>query len=218
MSNELPPQQSSTWSNPQVIAAVIGGVVTIIVAIVGILPTIIDNRAEEPTVVVVTATPQPTSAPEVVPASDTTSAQATLTPIVLDASPQPTVPIDIASLNQGNVLLMYDDVSFTLRNQGTDILSLSGVVFQSTNGYWEARDWGPSVYVSVPEGECLRLRDQMAGNRNPPAACRGENLYGLQLVGSNAFFWLGVESFDVMKNGQVIATCPTSQETCLIGV
>ena len=111
-----------------------------------------------------------------------------------------------------NVMLLYDNVSFTLYNQAGRLMSLQGVVFRSASGSWNARNWGVSLYQNLPENNCLRLRDASSGNRQPPPVCA--TLYGLQLVGTSALFWLNTNSFDVVLNGDVIATCSTDQDTC----
>ena len=95
-------------------------------------------------------------------------------------------------------------------NDGT--LSLVGVTFNSGRGFWDARDWGPSLYNSVPPRDCLRLRDSSAGQRNPPRECA--DLYGLILVGSPALFWRSADTFDVLRSGQVIASCPVAAGRC----
>ncbi|MBZ0300990.1 MAG: hypothetical protein K8J31_14680, partial [Anaerolineae bacterium] len=114
----------------------------------------------------------------------------------------------------GNVLLLYDNVSFTLHNQSGHVLSLEGIIFRSGSGSWNARSWGASLYQRMPVDSCLRMRSVSSRNRQPPAVCG--SLYGLQLVGPPAQFWLNTDSFDVVRSGEVIATCPTNQQTCLI--
>lgn len=203
------PESSST--NPQVLVAIIGGIVTVLVAIVGIIPNLLNNNkptpTPPPTVIVVTAT-----APAVVQIPPETPTSALLpTEVVLIA--QPSLPA--LQPVTGNVLLMYDTESFTLLNQSGQTLALEAIVFRSTHGEWEARHWGPSVYNSLPAGQCLRLRDATVGQRQPPAPCR-DKIYGLQEVGTSALFWVDVDTFEVLQDGQVLATCSVSETTCLI--
>lgn len=250
MSEQTPAPRDTALSNPQVIAAIIGGIVTVVVAIVGIVPAIINSQRVTP--VVVTATPimattvpvvllpQPTVTPvvpTVTPLAPTpvapTNAQVALTPIVYNSPtteaatpPQPTpifpsatVTPDAPPVQTGpaNVLLMYDDVSFTLLNQDTRTLSFEGVFFRSSAGEWEARRWGPSIYNSLRPGMCLRLRDASVGQRQPPASCVNK-IYALQEVGTTAIFWRNVDRFDVVRNGQVIASCAVADQQCAIAV
>jgi hypothetical protein len=224
MSNETPPKRDSLASNPQVLAAAIGGIVTIVVAIIGIVPMLVNSRptpTPQPTIVVVTATPEPTTEVEIVsmPTSDVPTVTVVAVPISIVEPTSMIVPTSqpAVSLAEGNILLLYDEVSFTLRNQSAQMLSLEGITFSSAAGQWEARDWGPSVFDKLPAGKCLRLRDATVGQRQPPAECR-DQIFGLQEVGVSALFWLGVDSFDVLRGGQVIATCRSADGRCLINV
>jgi hypothetical protein len=214
--SEPQPKRDTPLSNPQVIAALIGGIVTVVVAIVGILPSLVQNQAPTPTVVVVTATPLPTDTPAPAPATDIPAQLPTpsLVPLemVVTLAEQPP-----AISAQANVTLLYDGDTFSLLNGGTGVLSLEGVVFRSAAGQWEARDWGVSIFTSIPAGQCVRLRDATVGNRQPPAPCR-DKIYGLQLVGASALFWVDVDSFDVVRNGEAIATCRVSDGTCLVSL
>lgn len=102
-------------------------------------------------------------------------------------------------------------------NQSERTLSLEGVEFRSASGNWDARDWGPSVYTSLPLGMCLRLRDASVGQRQPPAPCR-DKIYGLIVVGSSALFWLNTETFEVVRNNTLIVTCPAEAGTCALSL
>ena len=72
---------------------------------------------------------------------------------------------------------------------------------------------GPSIYIKLPAANCLRLRDASAGQQNPPAAC-AKPIYGLQVVGTTAMFWVNTDHFDVVRDDQTIATCDTSAGEC----
>jgi len=227
MSDPQPQKVQSSLTNPQVITAVIGGVVTLIAAILGFLPSIMNRPPEATAIVVVTATPQDVVAsPEPATAVPTT-VEAVIVPSATPIPPTPIPPTDlpIASpvpptpepptavpAQPANALFIWDDVSFTAINIGGSTLSLVGVTFNSGRGFWDARDWGPSLYNSVPPRDCLRLRDSTSGQRNPPPECA--DLYGLILVGSPALFWRSGDAFDVLRNGQVIASCPVAAGRC----
>jgi len=146
------------------------------------------------------ATPTHTEVP-----TDTPTPDATETPVPTSTPAPPTQPPD-------NVMLLYDNVSFTLHNRAGRTLSLEGVIFRSSSGNWNARSWGVSLYTSVPDNNCLRLRNAASGQRQPPPVCG--NLYGLQLVGTTALFWLNVDQFDVVRSGEVIATCRADAGQC----
>ena len=171
-------------------------------------PTNVEEEATQVASVPATTEPVLTSTPqEVAPIAAPTSTP-TQTSVPPTATPTQTpAPPD-------NVLLIFDDVAFTLLNQSGRTLSFSNVRFQSAVGGWNAVQWGESLAASLPANNCLRLRDATSGERQPPAICG--NLYGFQLVGSTALFWLGVESFEVLNGGVVIATCSTATDTCPI--
>ncbi len=234
MSDEQPLKAQSSLTNPQVIAAIIGGIVTLVAAILGVLPSIMNRPAEATAVIVVTATLLPATPLEMtatpLPPSDappTAEAVAvvpsatlvpptftTIPPTAIPATLIPPTPVPPTAIpaQPANALFIWDDVSFTAINIGGGTLSLVGVTFSSGHGFWDARDWGPSLYNSLPPRDCLRLRDSTAGQRNPPSECA--DLYGLILVGASALFWRSVDSFDVIRNGQGIATCPVAAGRC----
>lgn len=114
-----------------------------------------------------------------------------------------------------NVRLIYDSVAFTLVNESGDTLSLENVSFRSSAGSWDARMWGPSLYDRLPAGQCFRLRDRSAGQRQPPAPCVNK-IFSLIEVGSTGLFWVNVPEFEVMRNGEVIATCAFESAECAI--
>src|SRR5688572_30507503 len=94
MSNETPPKRDSLASNPQVLAAVIGGLVTIVVAIIGIVPVLVNNRptsTPQPTIVVITATPESTRTTEIISTQNATPTSSLPTAIIavpiLDVEP-----------------------------------------------------------------------------------------------------------------------------------
>jgi hypothetical protein len=221
MENDKPPKSDSFLGNPQILAAIIGGAVTIVVAIIGIVPALVNNKptpTPAPTIIVVTATtlpPENTQIPPTltsIPILAPTDAVQTPLPIsdTVTNLPQPTPA-------KGNILVFYDEVSFTLQNQSVQKVSLDGIVFRSTAGQWEARTWGPGVYNALPAGECLRLRDATVGQRQPPSPCRN-HIFGLQEVGTSALFWIGVDQFDVLHNETIIATCLIADTTCMFNI
>ena len=247
MAQQTPSRRESAVNNPQVLAAIIGGIVTVIVAVVGVVPAIINGQKATP--VIVTATPPPATTlalvlPSIMPSATPVmptytpeilhSAAVQLTPIVyaspvtdaapgvISQQPTPIFPTSTATpavpptqAAAANVLLLYDGASFSMLNQDRRKLSFEGVFFRSSAGEWEARRWGPSLYNSLPPGMCLRLRDAGVGSRNPPAPCVNQ-IYGLQEVGTSALFWIKTDRFDVVQNGQTIATCIVADRECSI--
>ena len=202
-------------TSPQVIAAIITGTITIAVAV---LPGILDNSEPAIPTQAPTSTPIATQSPE--PTALPTQTPTPL-PVIEPTSPSTPIPaptVTVAPTNPppANILLIYDDVSFTVYNQSSQPLSLDTMRFQSANGRWEARNWGPGLAASLPADNCLRMRDITSSERQPPSICG--NLWGFQLVGSSALFWLGVDTFEVIHDETLIATCQTASDSCPISV
>lgn len=215
----IPPSQiKASLVSPQVLAALITALAALIVALV---PTLTNNATTAP---IPTPTPPPTFTPApptaaATPIPPTATVEVTVTafPLPTEITVLPSQP-DTPQLEQSstaNVLLIYDDASFTIYNQDSRTLSLSDIVFTSSGGRWEARAWGPSLARSFPADTCLRLRNAASGQRQPPAICGG-NLYGLQLVGPQALFWRSTNAFEVTHKGEVIATCRTDAGECRV--
>lgn len=269
--NDHPPEKrEKALSNPQVVTAIVTGVVTVMVAIVGIVPQIMNSNSAvplstptvAPTVIVITSTPVPSPTPLLPTEAPPTEAPTALPPTTAapaepSPSPLPILPTTAAPTDQPatvvppptetplqltpnlvpsqtpvsalptvetqpttqppasppNARLLFDGVSLTLINQSGGTLSLVGVTFSSAVGIWEARVWGARVHDRLPAGQCLRLREAAVGQRTPPAECVNR-IFGLIEGGGTAMFWRGVDSFNVQRNGEVIATCPTANGVC----
>jgi hypothetical protein len=210
--------------NPQILAAVIGAITTVVVTVVSIVPSIITATqppSPTPSPIVIVITPVPATQAVIEPTSIPTAVMnlPSVTPLPIIDNTQAPTAITVQSRTDpsqaANLHLMYDNVSFTLRSESDDILSLEGMSFRSDGGSWDARGWGPSIYTSLPSDRCLRLRDASAGQRQPPAPCVNK-IYGLIEVGSPAFFWINVEQFMVIYNGEVIATCEVAAGECAV--
>ena len=229
---------------PQVIGALITSSVAIILALVTTsnnAPPPIPTPTVAPTIITVIATEQsnaeptiaptenepetdePTTEPTKLPTNEPTTTEPptaiptneppatnTFTPMPSDTPIPPTDP------PPPNVMLIYDDASFTVHNQSSQTVSLSDMLFRSTSGSWEGRKWGPSLASNFPANNCLRLRDINSGQRQPPSRCG--TLLGLQLIDTSLLFWLEVDQFEVLNKGNLIATCLTAEDTCPIFV
>ncbi len=221
-----------TLNSPQVVAALITSTVAIVLALA---PMILNNSAtasptepaapitvvdesiaehptDEPvptekTVDIPTATndPLPTETPIIVPTSTSTVAVVPTETSMPATEPPP-----------ANVLLAYDDVSFTIYNQSSQTLSVNDLQFRSSSANWDAVKWGESLASNFQANNCLRIRDINSGQRQPPSFCG--TLLGLQLVDTSLLFWVNTDEFEVRHNGALIATCSTTNETCPIFV
>jgi hypothetical protein len=228
MSNSTPPQapKESFVANPQILAATITAIATVLVALISVLPNLLPKETPTPTTVVIVVTPtMPVeNTPSLTPTLEASATNVVETSQPTDIPPtQTSVPSPIPNNTQPptifatlpNVLLMYDEVSFTLLNQTTGVVSLEGVIFSSSVGQWNAVEWGPSLYNSLPSAMCLRLRDATVGQRQPPQPCVNQ-IYGLIETQGSSLFWIGVEQFDVQKNGALVSTCQVSVGNCPI--
>ncbi len=222
MSNQPAPQSTSVLKNPQIILALISGAVTIVAAAIGVLPHLLPppvTLTPTMTAFVVTATSLPSPIPVITSTPiAVTQISAPVQPTVislLQPSPNAALVANTSAITNStpNVKLLYDKAAFNVLNQTDHSMSLAGVTFRSTSGMWDARSWGPSIYISLPAANCLRLRDASSGQHTPPAAC-ANHLYGLIEVGKTVMFWVNTDHFDVIRNDQTIATCDTAAGEC----
>jgi hypothetical protein len=209
--------KSDNSNRLQLIIAVVGAMTTVLVALIGVLPNLIERLAPAPTptpitIIAVDPTAIPPTLPSVV---EPTAISPTTTPLPTQeatvANPPILIPTQIPFV--ANVRFLYDDVSFTVVNISGDRLTLQGVSFTSAIGSWQASQWGGNVYTTLPNGYCLRMRDATVGQRRPPSDCNN-NIYGLMEVGGSAIFWLNTDTFDVQKDGVLLATCTVASGVC----
>jgi hypothetical protein len=169
-----------------------------------------------PIIVTATALPSPipvaTSAP-VVETKLAEPAQPTLISLIQPTTNAAPANASLVTTGTPNVKLLYDKSAFNVLNSSSNPMSLVGITFRSTNGTWDARKWGPSIYINLPVANCLRLRDASSGQHTPPAACVN-HIYGLIEVGISAMFWVNADHFDVLRGDQTLATCDTAVGEC----
>lgn len=235
--------------DPQVLTALITGIVSVTVAIVSLVPTMIaaNTPTATPTLthtatftltpsLTATATTQASAAPTLTfnesktplaPTVSATTEPLQVEPTIEIVEVQPTVEVAQAqptalsesqeTPSEPNVLLIFDEVSFTLVNVSGSTLSLKDLKFRSDSGKWDAKTWGgPTVYNALPNDLCLRIRDSAAGNRNPPGECK--DLHGLSITGGDALFWRGVGEFEIRQKKDLLASCKTDTDRCAIFV
>src|SRR3954462_9360513 len=125
MSNQPAPQSTSVLKNPQIILALISGLVTIAAAFIGVLPHLLPASATPtPTVkpIVVTATSLPTSIPVVtdtpfVATQISEPLQPTLINLVLTTPSGVTPNANPITNGVPNLKLIYDKAAFNVLNQ-----------------------------------------------------------------------------------------------------
>jgi hypothetical protein len=220
----------SEWRTPQVILPIIATISTILVAVIGVIPSIMEANkppAVTPTamVIAIIATPVPaTSVPvevaAVSPLAPTNAPAATGIPTTAPTEIPPTVaPTDVPPAAEPtavpNVTLFYDQDAFTIYNMTGGRISLEGITFKGPEASWDISPFGGSM-KSLPSNKCLRLRDATVGNRQPPAECGSTN-YAFLEIGPRVIFWRG-EYFDVVRDNAVLATCQFAAGKCEIHV
>lgn len=216
-------KKQSVFTSPPVIGAMITGAVTIIVTVItlsfqissisGPQVVVTATPETEPDVVLVTDTPA-TNIPSENTAStistdeDANTSESTIAPTATTVPPTST-PSPEAS---PNLTLLYDDAAFTVHNISDTPLDLSNMRFSSDTRSWDSTQWGANLVSNLPANNCLRMRDASSGNRQPPAVCG--DLYAFVTVGGSALFWLEGATFDVIYNGETIATCDSNATAC----
>jgi hypothetical protein len=233
-----PGQKTADWRSPQVILPIIATLSTVIVAIIGVVPAILEANKPDatptPIVIVLAATPIPVEPTQVisttvvvaptsvVPLSKPTdraelvaavTTAPTLTPTLL---PTETPVVNVEPTAVPNITLFYDNDSFSILNASGSRASLEGITFRSSAATWDISPFG-GLMKALPNNKCLRMRDATVGNRQPPTAC-GSTMYGFLEIGPNVMFWKNVDQFEVLRNGSVIATCDAATEACPIYV
>ena len=214
--------------NPQIMAALITGMISLMVAIVGIVPALVEAAKDDSTptplplaAIVATFTPVSTqialAAPTEPPPTDAPVSQPNIVPVgattalpvigssPVPADPQPTTDTSASistdtTAQEPNVRLYFDHASFTIRNQGGNRKMLTDVSFYSDNARWNASQWG-LIHEDFKKQKCLRLRDASLGPRNPPSECQGNNLLSLMEVGTPVIFWRDEAGFRVERSG-----------------
>lgn len=212
----------SVWSSPPVIGAMITGAVTIAVTVITLL---FQAQNSQPRVIV-TSTPEATRVAQATFTPSHTPTN-TLTPTNTPSDNDATIPVDTATATATpepvtvsdttpNVTLLYDDAAFTIHNISGNTLDLTRLSFASDTRTWDATGWGPSLANSLPSDDCLRMRDAMSGQRQPPAVCA--NLYGFLTVGESALFWREGNSFEVRYDGEMLTTCDSTADQCDLAI
>lgn len=228
-----PPPPKLT-QNPQIMAALITGMISLMVAIVGIVPALVEAAKDDSTptppplaAVIATFTPVNTqivlaaptdtpvvSQPNIVAVGGTMTSLPVIGSSPVPADPQPTADSGASTSNNAaaqepNVRLYFDNASFTIRNQGGNRKMLADVSFYSDDARWNASQWG-LIHEDFKKQKCLRLRDASLGPRNPPSECQGNNLLSLMEVGTPVIFWRADDGFRVERNGVEIGVCTVS--------
>lgn len=214
-------------------AAVVTGIFAVIVAVVQIVPDLLDNPT--PTSVPTTEVPatdtaeSPTDAPTNAP-TDAPTATATETPTEEAAAPtdsSPQVTVGPVSVPPDNVLLTIfrDEDSFTLyAPAGSDLSGLEyRVVMGAEESVYRLENYAGFrglPFADLPQDACFRLI-RSGGTRPTPLQCTdGALRLTQQLVSADVFWRDAVDGVDrtvlVYRDAALAGTCAAGEEACEI--
>jgi hypothetical protein len=115
----------------------------------------------------------------------------------------------------GVVRLLIEPESVTLLNLTGADLDVSGWVFDSPDGQFEAASWQLAELsrplTALPTGDCLQVWQPGYNLLPKPPACRYR--HGWVSVGAARQFWRSA-SFTVRSSGQTLGTCATTTAVC----
>lgn len=117
--------------------------------------------------------------------------------------------------SSGVVRLLIEPESVTLLNLTGRDLDVSGWVFESADGLFEAASWQSAELsrplTALPAGDCLQVWQPGYNLLPKPPACRYR--HGWVSAGAARQFWRAA-SFTVRRGGQALGTCATSSSVC----
>lgn len=164
-----------------------------------------------PTEVEPTATLEPTEPPTETPVPATPTPSETPAPTI-----PPILPDDVVE-----ILLHYDDRSLVLHNSSNEIVDVSDLVFQSANSTtpFRASRWntGNKPPSALPVGDCFQIWTTVYVDLPTPSYCQFRQAWRAVPVP----FWDSSteaenRTFDVLYQGEVIATCPHNSDQCAV--
>lgn len=143
-----------------------------------------------------TPVPQPTMTSTPFP---TTTPFPTFTPTF---TPQP-----------GSALMIYDDNTFTLYNNGATPLDLTDIAFQGAESSFVGRYWEEVTDIlniaALPSAQCVMIVPESDITYDPPAEC--VQARSIVQEPDPRYFWLG--EFQLLNAGEVVATCSGDEDS-----
>ncbi len=128
-------------------------------------------------------------------------------------------PQNASSGSTGNfdLLLVYDDNSFTVQNTSSAAIDLSGMGFASSSGLLSVTDWANGFLSTslsdFPSGDCLQAWPlYLTEWPGKPSGC--DIRHAWIAVSDTQTFWLNTDVFTVNQGGGVLATCRISAGRC----
>jgi hypothetical protein len=192
------------------------------------LPT--EEATEAVTEEVVAASPVTEEAPSDTPEPATDTAEpATDTPEPSDTPEQTGSPSPESSATppegEPNIRLAYTvEGEFLLINISTRQVNLTGLTFEQlqadgTRYYFEANAWNDLNIAERPYmmggGGCYQLLTNDATRLTPSRAVCPRFLGWLRTSTERRYFWIAGETFDVIRNNEILATCEVAAGECI---
>ncbi len=145
----------------------------------------------------------------------------TSTPALTEAAVTP----DAEQLSgEGDVMLIYDDSSFTLINRSGDTIDVSGITFVQTKTdgsqlSFRSDQWtnGTRPVWSLTAGDCFQLWQLNQPELPVPEDCVLRHAW--RAVAAPRWFWLSDAAgaaFEVRRDADVLATCPVDAGLCQV--
>lgn len=145
----------------------------------------------------------------------------TSTPALTEAAVTP----DAEQLSgEGDVMLIYDDSSFTLINRSADTVDVSGITFVQTKTdgsqlSFRSDQWtnGTRPVWSLTAGDCFQIWQLNQPELPVPEDCVLRHAW--RAVAAPRWFWLSDAAgaaFEVRRDADVLATCPVDAGLCQV--
>lgn len=145
----------------------------------------------------------------------------TSTPALTEAAVTP----DAEQLSgEDDVMLIYDDSSFTLINRSADTVDVSGITFVQTKTdgsqlSFRSDQWtnGTRPVWSLTAGDCFQLWQLNQPELPVPEDCTLRHAW--RAVAAPRWFWLSDAAgaaFEVRRDADVLATCPVDAGLCQV--
>lgn len=160
-----------------------------------------------------TATPTPTNTPTPLPTAPLITNTPTLTPTPT-YTPTPTTP------PPPELLLIYDNVSFTIVNTSGRNLDLSAIHFEGAGAELYSQWWlGPinaSLLARIPRDTCLITYVSALSPSAPPPPAECARVTATRgRLSTTQRFWLG-DTFTVLQRDNTAGTCTGGEGRCIV--
>lgn len=234
-----PPPPPKLTQQPQIMAALITGVISLMVAIVGIVPALVEAAKDDPTptppplaAVVATFTPvntqialiaptetpppaptnEPISQPNIVPVGATSTSLPVIGSSPVPADPQPTA--DTGASTSNNTAAQEPNIRMFFDNRSFTIRNQGGgrKSLMGVTFYSDEGRWDASQWGPIHEKLTNKdcLRMRDVNTGQQNPPSECQELLALLLVGPEVIFWRDDDGFRVERNGVEVGVCTQS--------